>query len=115
MSNILIAEDESRIASFIEKGLRKNGFNTAVATNGEEALSMIQNNNFDLLLLDLGLPVKDGWTVLNELRNQGNQIPIIVVSAYNNVKKDNGMTHYVAKPFRFKELLKIVQFHLQED
>lgn len=113
MSSILIAEDESRIASFIEKGLRKNGFNTAIATNGEEALSMMQSNNFDLLLLDLGLPVKDGWTVLQELRNQGNQIPIIVVSAYNNVGKDSGMTDYVSKPFRFRDLLEIVQLHLQ--
>lgn len=113
MSNILIAEDESRIASFLEKGLRKNGFTTVIATNGEEALQMIQNNGFDLLLLDLGLPVIDGWTVLKKLRDGGCQIPIIVVSAYNNVDKDSGMTDYIAKPFRFQQLLERVKFHLQ--
>lgn len=102
MSNILIAEDESRIASFLEKGLRKNGFTTVVATNGEEALQMMQNNGFDLLLLDLGLPIKDGWTVLKELRDGGCQISIIVVSAYNNVDNNSGMTDYIAKPFRFQ-------------
>lgn len=81
MSRILIAEDESRIAAFIEKGLQKNGFDTAIATNGEEALQMAESNGFDMLLLDLGLPIKDGWTVLQELRDRGKKIPIIIVSA----------------------------------
>ena len=61
MSRILIAEDESRICAFIEKGLRANGFTTAVAKNGNEAISMANSHNFDLLILDIGLPGKDGW------------------------------------------------------
>ena len=117
MSRILIAEDESRIAAFIEKGLQKNGFDTAIATNGEEALQMAASNGFDMLLLDLGLPIKDGWTVLQELRDRGQKIPIIIVSARDDIEGkraglQNGATDYVTKPFRFQDLLQSVRSHL---
>lgn len=117
MSRILIAEDESRIAAFIEKGLQKNGFDTAIATNGEEALQMVESNGFDMLLLDLGLPIKDGWTVLQELRDRGKKIPIIIVSARDDIEGkraglQNGATDYVTKPFRFQDLLQSVRSHL---
>ncbi len=114
MTSILIAEDESRIAAFIEKGLRKNGFDTAIAKDGEQALLMLQSNNFDLILLDLGLPVKDGWTVLKELRSQGKQIPIIIVSAFNPTNEIAEVNDYIVKPFRFQDLLARVKFHLQK-
>ncbi len=113
MANILIAEDESRIASFIEKGLRKNGFKTAIASDGEQTLAMIQSQNFDLLLLDLGLPIKDGWTVLKELRSQEYKLPIIIVSANEFSQDSTEITDYIAKPFRFQDLLERVKFHLQ--
>jgi two-component system, OmpR family, copper resistance phosphate regulon response regulator CusR len=112
MNHILIVEDEVRIAAFVEKGLRKNGFTTEIAINGEEALQMINNNGFDLLLLDLGLPIKDGWTVLKELRDRGNKIPVIVVSAYNNIEKDSEITDYIPKPFRFDDLLTRIKLYL---
>jgi two-component system, OmpR family, copper resistance phosphate regulon response regulator CusR len=114
MNHILIAEDESRIAAFVQKGLQKNGFKTAIAENGEEALKMLEDNGFDLLLLDLGLPIKDGWTVVKELRERGDRIPIIVVSAYNNLEKDSKITDYIAKPFRFSDLLARVKFYLSQ-
>ena len=113
MDKILIAEDESRIASFIEKGLRKNGFNTVIATDGEQAWEMLQSENFDLLLLDLGLPIKDGWTILKELRTQEYKLPIIVVSANDFCQDGTERTDYIAKPFRFQDLLERVRFHLQ--
>ena len=113
MSSILIAEDESRIAAFMEKGLRQNGFDTASATNGEQALEMVRSQDFDLLLLDLVLPIKDGWTVLTELRNQGHQLPIIIVSADSFSKQTGARNDYIAKPFRFQDLLARVQFHLR--
>lgn len=112
MNNILIAEDESRIAAFIEKGLQKNGFGTQVAADGEQALLMMQSYKFDLLLLDLGLPIKDGWTVLKELRNQGHKIPIIVVSAYSDVDRNIDMTDCVTKPFSFQDLLIRIKSYL---
>ncbi len=113
MNKILIAEDESRIAAFVEKGLRKNGFQTAIAKNGKQALLMMHNYNFDLLILDLGLPIIDGWTVLKKLRAQGNQIPIIVVSAYESPEQTDDITNYITKPFRFQNLLEQIKFYLQ--
>lgn len=119
MSRILIAEDEDRLAAFIEKGLQKYGFSTAIATDGEQALLMAQTNEFDLLLLDLGLPIKDGWAVLSELRRQGKQFPIIVVTARDDVKENkaswqNGANDFVSKPFRFHDLLTRIRHHLRQ-
>ncbi|AFY77273.1 response regulator with CheY-like receiver domain and winged-helix DNA-binding domain [Pleurocapsa sp. PCC 7327] len=117
MSCILIAEDERRITAFIDKGLRKYGFSTAIATDGEQAVLMAQSDKFDLLLLDLGLLVKDGWTVLAELRQQGKQLPIIIVTARDDVaEKKVGLQYeandYLTKPFRFQDLLARVHNHL---
>ncbi len=112
MSSILIAEDESRIAAFIQKGLEKNGFKTAIASDGEEALLMAQSDDFDLLLLDLGLPIKDGWTVLKNLRSQGKQIPIIIVSAFDVTNEVAEVDDYITKPFRLQDLLMRIKVHL---
>jgi two-component system, OmpR family, copper resistance phosphate regulon response regulator CusR len=75
MHRILIAEDEPRIAALLEKGLQTQGFTTTISGDGQEAVDLAQSSNFDLLLLDLDLPSKDGWTVLKELRNQGKSYP----------------------------------------
>ncbi|NEP11990.1 MAG: response regulator [Symploca sp. SIO2C1] len=114
MNRILIAEDEYRLACFIEKGLRKNGFCTAIAPDGEQALQMALSGDFDLLLLDLGLPEKDGWAVLEELRSQGEQIPVIIVSARAEIEKKQGVNDYLKKPFRFNNLLKRIHISLQK-
>ncbi len=81
--------------------------------DGEQAWEMLQSENFDLLLLDLGLPIKDGWTILKELRTQEYKLPIIVVSANDFCQDGTERTDYIAKPFRFQDLLKRVRFHLQ--
>ena len=114
MNQILIVEDEARLAAFVEKGLGKNGFCTAVAADGEQALYMAENSNFDLMLLDLKLPGKDGWTVLRELRNHGKQFPIIVVTAMTDERNratalGAGANDYVTKPFSFKDLLERIR------
>jgi DNA-binding response OmpR family regulator len=117
MTQILIVEDEVRLAAFVEKGLRKNGFTTKVAVNGEQAIFMAQSSDFDLLLLDLGLPVIDGWTVLRELRSRGEKRPIIIVTA-NNDERDKatalaaGANDYITKPFSFSDLLTRVRVQL---
>ncbi|MDJ0571916.1 MAG: response regulator transcription factor [Pleurocapsa sp. MO_192.B19] len=118
MSKILIAEDEPRIASFVQKGLRANGFTTAIATDAQEALNMVLGGDFDLLLLDLGLPIKDGLTVLEELRGQGAQLPIIILTARNDIKDKlaglkGGADDYVTKPFSFEELLARIRLRLR--
>ncbi|WP_017318092.1 response regulator transcription factor [Mastigocladopsis repens] len=110
MTQILIVEDEARVAAFVEKGLRKNGFNTSVAADGEQALLVAESRDFDLMLLDLGLPVKDGWMVLQELRNHGKHFPVIVVTALTDERGkaaalEAGANDYVTKPFSFYDLL----------
>lgn len=110
MNQILIAEDEPRIAALLEKGLKKHGFETAIATDGSEALEMAAAGDFNLLLLDLGLPVKDGWEVLKSLRNKGKQLPIVIVSARKDDEEiaagfEAGATDYITKPFRLNDLV----------
>jgi two-component system, OmpR family, response regulator QseB len=118
MNKILIVEDEPRIASFIEKGLRANGFIPTVASDGDEAVSMALGSNFDLLILDLGIPGKDGMMVLEELRGQGEQLPVIILTARDDIHDkvnglENGADDYVTKPFRFEELLARVRVRLR--
>jgi DNA-binding response OmpR family regulator len=119
MKRILIAEDESRIASFLEKGLKAHGFTTYVVKDGEQAVDMLNSSNFDLVILDLGLPRKDGWTVLEELRGQGQDLPVIILTVIDNVKDkvkgfERGANDYVTKPFRFEELLARVRARLRD-
>lgn len=117
MRKILIADDEPRIAIFLEKGLRKHGYVTAIAHNGSDALSMSLKGEFDLLLLDLGLPGKDGLAVLEELAESETELPVIVVSARDDERDRHesfkrGARHYITKPFRFSDLLACIQTHL---
>jgi DNA-binding response OmpR family regulator len=120
MSNrILIAEDEPRIASFLEKGLNANGFSTATTGDGEEAVRMAQDFDFDLLILDLGLPKVDGQQVLRRIRERGERMPVIILTARQGVSDtieglDGGADDYVTKPFIFDELLARVRARLRE-
>jgi DNA-binding response OmpR family regulator len=115
---ILIAEDEPRIAAFIEKGLRSNGFTTAIAMTAGETLNLVMGGEFDLLILDLGLPEKDGLEVLEELRGQGAQLPIVILTARDDIQDkvaglEGGADDYMTKPFRFEELLARVRLRLR--
>ena len=120
MNRILIVEDEERIASFVEKGLKANGFVTAVAERGGEGLSMARTGGFDLVILDLGLPDRDGMEVLHELREHDSRLPVIILTARHGVSDtvlglDSGADDYVTKPFRFEELLARVRVRLREE
>jgi two-component system, OmpR family, copper resistance phosphate regulon response regulator CusR len=120
MSRILIAEDEARIAAFIQKGLRSAGFVPTVVTDGRAAFDHAMTGEFDLLVLDLGLPVMDGFTVLRQLRETRNEIPVLILTARDSVTDtvaglEGGADDYVTKPFQFEELLARIRLRLRED
>jgi DNA-binding response OmpR family regulator len=117
-ARILIAEDEPGISSFLEKGLRANGFTPTVVEDGASALALARGDRFDLLVLDLGLPALDGLSVLEELRRTGSRLPIVVLTARSHVEDtvaglDLGADDYVTKPFRFEELLARIRARLR--
>ena len=106
MSRILIAEDEARIASFIDKGLRANGLTTTVVASGVQALGLARSGEFDLMILDIGLPELDGFTVLHALRHSSVDLPVIILTARDGSDDTvrslhGGADDYVTKPFRF--------------
>jgi DNA-binding response OmpR family regulator len=118
MSRILIVEDEARIASFVEKGLKANGFATRVASDGETALGLVRAGAYALVILDLGLPDKDGFEVLEELRAERPGLPVVILTARDSVRDtvaglEGGADDYITKPFRFEELLARVRLRLR--
>ncbi|MDT0406143.1 MULTISPECIES: response regulator transcription factor [Streptomyces] len=118
MNRILIVEDEERIASFVEKGLRANGFTTTAVPDGEAGYEYALTGGFDLIVLDIGLPGRDGFTVLRELRESRVTTPVIVLTARDSVRDtvaglEGGADDWMTKPFRFEELLARVRLRLR--
>lgn len=119
MSRVLIVEDEPGIASFLEKGLRAEGFTTMVVEDGLSATNVARDEAFDLMILDLGLPGKDGREVLTEMRQRGERMPVIILTARKGVQDtvaglEGGADDYVTKPFSFQEILARVRVRLRD-
>ena len=120
MSSILIVEDESRIVAFLTKGLKAAGFTTHTTTEGRQAVALAVQEDFDLIILDVGLPDIDGFEVLQQLRGQGVGAPVIMLTARSSVADrvaglEGGADDYMPKPFSFEELLARIRVRLRPD
>ena len=120
MARILIAEDEPRIATFLEKGLRSNGYTTVTVDDGRHVVSLARDGDFDLVVLDIGLPGLGGLEALAAVRRRGERLPVIILTARTELDStvagfDAGADDYVTKPFRFEELLARLRVRLRTD
>jgi DNA-binding response OmpR family regulator len=107
---ILIIEDEKRLAAVLKKGLEENAFTVDMSHDGEEGLYMAETFPYDAILLDIMLPVMDGFTILSKLRAKGIGMPVLMLTARGEVEDrikglNTGADDYIAKPFDFSELL----------
>ena len=111
---ILLIEDEPKIASFIQKGLNENGYELTIAYDGRSGLSMALNGDFEVIILDVMLPLINGLDICKRLRTEGVRTPVLMLTALSSVDNivtglQHGADDYLAKPFRFKELIARVQ------
>jgi two-component system copper resistance phosphate regulon response regulator CusR len=107
---VLVVEDEAKAAAYLRKGLAENGFVVDVAGDGVDGLHLARTGGYDLVILDVMLPGRDGWSVLTELRQAGNQAPVLFLTARDAVDDrvkglELGGDDYLVKPYSFAELL----------
>ncbi|OGB71329.1 MAG: DNA-binding response regulator [Burkholderiales bacterium RIFOXYC12_FULL_65_23] len=107
---ILIVEDEPKTGDYLRQGLREAGFAVELASDGLAGLQLAQQQDFDLLILDVMLPGLNGWQLLQRLREQGHLVPVLFLSARDQVEDrvkglELGADDYLVKPFSFAELL----------
>lgn len=107
---ILVIEDEIKSAEYLRKGFSENGFIADVANDGEDGLHLALTGEYDLIILDVGLPERSGWSVITELRRKGIEIPVLFLTARDAVEDrikglELGADDYLVKPFVFSELL----------
>ena len=107
-SKILLLEDDLNLNETVSDYFDENGFEVISAYDGDEALSLIYENNFDLLLLDVNVPNKNGFEVLKEVRNQKKTVPAIFITSLNSMDSleegfESGCDDYIRKPFELKE------------
>ena len=119
MARILIGEDEEHLSRFIDKGLRKAGYETVVAVDGMAALEHATGGEVDLVVLDVGLPRMDGFTVLKLIRGMDVDVPVIMCTARDSAEDkvaglEGGADDYLAKPYTFAELLARIKLRLRD-
>ena len=107
---ILIVEDEIKTGEYLRQGLREAGFNADLVHNGVDGLHLAQEGDYDLVILDVMLPGMDGWQVLTNLRRRGLEMPVLFLTAKDQVQDrikglELGADDYLVKPFSFAELL----------
>jgi DNA-binding response OmpR family regulator len=107
---ILAVEDDRQIADFLKTNLKKENYSVDLAEDGEKGLFLALTNEYDLIILDIGLPKKDGYEVCRELRRSGKTLPVIILSAESEINTkinllDAGADDFINKPYSFEELL----------
>ncbi len=107
---ILVVEDEKKLAGFMRKGLEEHGFSVTVSHDGDEAYLLARTESYDLIVLDIMLPGRDGLSILKNLRDQKNTVPVVLVTARSEANErieglNLGADDYIAKPFYMDELL----------
>lgn len=107
---ILVVEDEKKVASFIKKGLEEDYYSVDIASDGKEGSKLAYSDEYDLIILDIMLPFKDGITILKEIRQEKITTPVLMLTAKDDVADkvaglDSGADDYLPKPFAFDELL----------
>jgi two-component system copper resistance phosphate regulon response regulator CusR len=107
---ILIVEDEKKTASYLRKGLSESGFTVDVAEDGDSGLTLARTEEYDLIILDVMLPERDGWSVLRQVRRSNKELPVLFLTARDAVEDrvkglEAGADDYLMKPFAFAELL----------
>ncbi len=108
--HILVVEDERKTSAYLRKGLSENGFAVDVVDRGEDGLHLSHTGNYDLIILDIMLPERDGWSILAEMRRCGKATPVLFLTARDSVRDrvkglELGADDYLVKPFAFSELL----------
>lgn len=107
---ILIIEDDTKTAGYLQKGLAEHDFVVDATTSGDDGLRLIEATRYDLIILDIMLPGRDGWSVLSALRQRGQDMPVLFLTARDSIQDrvkglDLGADDYLIKPFAFSELL----------
>lgn len=107
---ILVVEDEKKVASFIKRGLEDDNYKVVVAHDGIEGFKQARDGDYNLVIMDMMLPKKDGMSVIKDLREAGNRVPVLMLTARDNMEDivsglDAGSDDYLTKPFAFAELL----------
>lgn len=115
---ILIVEDEQKAANYLKKGLTENGFSVDIANDGEDGLHLALTEVYSLIILDVMLPIRGGWSIIKELRAAGNDVPVIFLSARDEVHDrvhglELGADDYLVKPYAFSELLARIRIILR--
>jgi len=118
--SLLLVEDEPRVASFLMKGLRARGYSAKHVTTGQEAIDYVSQFDLSLVVLDLGLPDIDGLEVLEWMRRNGIDVPVIILTARTDPQVRSralslGANAYIGKPFSFSDLIARVRMHLSDD
>ena len=107
---LLVVEDERKTAAYLKRGLEENGFVVDIAESGEDGYQLAETRRYDLIILDVLLPGRDGWTVIEDLRRGGIETPVVFLTARDAVRDrvkglELGADDYLVKPFAFSELL----------